>query len=101
LKNPTITGHDKPWEGVCPDIETTDAHCFSRALLVAFFVYSSFCRAPRICCPVGFLDYGQSYRDNISGLRADARPMMSLSAHAAGDRARRLGRSGYCVGRGA
>lgn len=37
LKNPTITGHDKPWEGVCPDIETTDAHCFSRALLVALF----------------------------------------------------------------
>jgi len=34
---PTITGHDKPWEGVCPDIETTDAHCFSRALLVALF----------------------------------------------------------------
>jgi len=37
LKKPTITGHDKPWERVCPDIETADVHCFSRALLVALF----------------------------------------------------------------
>ena len=36
-RTPTITGHDKPWEGVCPDINTTDVHCFSRALLVTLF----------------------------------------------------------------
>ena len=82
LKNPTITGHDKPWEGACPDIETTDAHCFSRALLVALFCTAFvFAAVPRICCPVGFLDCGESYRSNISGLRAGSPPLMSLLAH--------------------
>lgn len=47
LKNPTITGHDKPWEGVCPDIENNrcpllfHAHC-----LLLYFVQLSFCRGP-------------------------------------------------------
>lgn len=36
-KRPTITGHDNPRERARQDIESTDVHCFSRALLVALF----------------------------------------------------------------
>ena len=66
-------------------VRTSDCRCpllFTRT--ACCFILYSFCIPPRASnllfeC---VLDCGESYRANISGLRVEVRPAMSLSAHA-------------------
>jgi hypothetical protein len=60
-----------------------------------YFVQFLFCLGAPDLVSGGFLDCGESYRVNISGLRVDSHPAMSLLAHA-----KAAGRGGWRVYRG-
>jgi hypothetical protein len=81
LKNPTITGHDKPWEGVVQASKQPMPTAFHAHCLLLYFVQPLFCRGTPNLLFGCLLDCGESYQSNISGLRAGPPPVMSLLAH--------------------